>query len=530
MSDMPISKPGQDRGKEGIGLLKSSSLVGVITLVSRVFGLIRDLVFAQLIGAGAAADAFYVAFKIPNFFRRLFSEGAFSQAFVPVLSDYRTNTDAEKVRQLISRVSGTLALVLFGFTAVVVIWPDLFASIFAFGFRAEPNKFVMASAMLQITFPYLLLISMTGMAGAVLNSYDRFAVPALTPVLLNICLISAAFYISPNMSEPAFGLAWGVLIAGIVQLMFQLPFLASMHLLPVPKWGWNDPGVKRILALMLPAIFGVSVSQINLLLDTLLASFLPTGSVSWLYYSDRLSELPLGVIGIAIATVILPNLSRQRFSEDSAAFSKTMDWALRIVCLAGVPAALALMILAEPILTTLFLYGEFSQTDVYMSSLSLRAYALGLVAFMFVKVLAPGYFAQEDMKTPVRIGVIAMALNMLFNLLLVYWLHFSYQIGHVGLALATSLSAFVNAGLLFQGLRRNGSYQLGQGWGLFVLRLFASCAFMCLVLFYVLDIWTGWFDWSVFERVIYLAITCGLGLLAFIVSLFVLGLRWRHLH
>jgi len=530
MSEAPEKTQKQKQQTNQAGLLKSSSSVGAFTLLSRVFGLVRDLVFAQLIGAGAAADAFYVAFKIPNFFRRLFSEGAFSQAFVPVLSDYRTNSEAEQVRQLISRVAGTLSLILFVFTVLVVALPDVFASIFAFGFRSDTQKFEMASGMLRITFPYLLLISLTGMAGAILNSYDRFAVPAFTPVLLNACLISAAFYLSPIMDEPTFGLAWGVLIAGIVQLLFQLPFLASMHLLPMPKWGWSDPGVKRILTLMLPAIFGVSVSQINLLLDTLLASFLPTGSVSWLYYSDRLSELPLGVIGIAIATVILPNLSRQRFSEDPSQFSRTMDWALRIVFLIGIPAALALIILAKPILATLFLYGEFNSNDLEMSSLSLRAYAAGLVAFMLVKVLAPGYYAQEDMKTPVRIGVIAMALNMVFNLIFVYWLHFSYQIGHVGLALATSLSAFINAGMLFRGLRNNGSYCASPGWGVFALRVFSGCLFMCLALLYILSLWTGWLEWSMLERVCYLAVMCGLGFVIFAVSLFVFGLRWKHLH
>lgn len=526
-TDSPEAESDQ---KSRSGLLKSSSSVGALTLLSRVFGLARDLVFAQLIGAGAAADAFYVAFKIPNFFRRLFSEGAFSQAFVPVLSDYQTHSEAEQVRQLLSRVSGTLGGILFVITALVVAMPDLFASLFAFGFRSDPEKFELASGMLQVTFPYLMLISLTGMAGAILNSYDRFAIPALTPVLLNICLISAAFVISPRMAEPAFGLAWGVLIAGIVQLLFQLPFLARMHLLPMPQWGWRDPGVQRILTLMLPAIFGVSVSQINLLLDTLLASFLPTGSVSWLYYSDRLSELPLGVIGIAIATVILPNLSRQRFSDDQAEFGRTMDWALRIVLLIGVPAALALIVLAEPILATLFLYGEFTARDLQMSTLSLRAYAFGLLAFMLVKVLAPGYFAQEDMKTPVRFGVIAMGLNMLFNLILVGWLHFSYQIGHVGLALATSLSAFINAGLLYRGLRNNGSYCPGTGWWVFILRLLFACALMCLLLVYLVSIWDSWLDWSLRSRVLYLSILCVSGLAIFALSLLVSGLRWKHLH
>ena len=516
-------------------LLKSSSSVSSMTLLSRVFGLIRDLVFAQLIGAGAAADAFYVAFKIPNFFRRLFSEGAFNQAFIPVLGDYQTHSSKDQVRHLLSRVSGTLGLVVFLLTVLVVLLPGLFTTIFAFGFRDEPVKFAYATDMLQITFPYLLLISLTGMAGAVLNAYDRFSIPAFTPVLLNICLISAALFVAPNMTVPAYGLAWGVLIAGVVQLLFQLPFLAQMHLLPMPRWGWQDSGVRRILGLMLPAIFGVSVSQINLLLDTLLASFLPTGSVSWLYYSDRLSELPLGVIGIAIATVILPNLSRQRFSSDPREFSRTLDWALRIVFLIGLPAALALIILSEPILATLFLYGPFDARDLAMASLSLKAYAAGLLAFMLVKVLAPGYFAQEDMKTPVRIGVIAMVCNMVLNLMLVAWLHLVYQIGHVGLALATSASAFLNAWLLYRGLRIKQIYEpqpdvMGMGWTGFAVRLVIACALMGAFLVFWQAYWPDWVQWGAAERVWRLAVICISALSLFVFSLFCFGIRFRHLH
>jgi len=516
-------------------LLKSSTSVSSMTLVSRVFGLVRDLVFAQLIGAGAAADAFYVAFKIPNFFRRLFSEGAFNQAFIPILGDYQTHSSRDAVRHLLSRVSGTLGLVLFVLTAVVVVFPEVFTTVFAFGFRDDPAKFTYAADMLQITFPYLLLISMTGMAGAVLNAYDRFAIPAFTPVLLNICLISAAFFVAPNMAVPAYGLAWGVLVAGVVQLLFQLPFLAQMHLLPMPRWGWQDSGVRRILGLMLPAIFGVSVSQINLLLDTLLASFLPTGSVSWLYYSDRLSELPLGVIGIAIATVILPNLSRQRFSADPHEFSRTLDWALRIVFLIGLPAALALIVLSEPILATLFFYGAFDARDLAMASLSLKAYAAGLMAFMLVKVLAPGYFAQEDIKTPVRIGIIAMVTNMVLNLLLVVWLHFVYQIGHVGLALATSAAAFLNAWLLFRGLRKRNIYQpqsdvMGLNWPGFAWRLLVASALMVGLLLFWQNYWPDWGHWQAAERVWRLAVVCFSGLGLFIFSLVCSGIRFRHLH
>ncbi len=397
------------------GLLGSSLVVGTMTMLSRVLGLTRDVVFARFIGAEAGADAFFVAFKIPNFLRRLFAEGAFAQAFVPVLSEYRSQGSIAAVKGLIDRVAGCLGLSLILITALAVIGAPVLTAVFAPGFVNDPVKYQLASDMIRITFPYLLLISLTGLSGAILNSYDRFAVPAFTPVLLNVSLISAAVIVSPYFEVPVMALAWGVFAAGVIQLLFQLPFLMRLGLMPTPKLDWQDAGVKRVLSLMAPAIFGVSVSQINLLLDTVLASFLPTGSVSWLYYSDRLAELPLGVFGIAVATVILPGLSRQHASDSPEKFSETLDWALRLILLIALPAAVALVILAEPILATLFQYGKTTVVDVNMSSLSLQAYAVGLVAFMLIKVLAPGYFARQDMKTPVRIGIIAMASNMVLN-------------------------------------------------------------------------------------------------------------------
>ena len=316
------------------GLLRSSGVVGFFTMLSRVMGLARDVVFARVIGADAFADVFFVAFKIPNFFRRLFAEGAFAQAFVPVLGEYREQGSQAAVRGLIDRVSGTLGLTLLLFTLVIVLAAPVMAAIFAPSwFMDDPLKFAATTDMLRITFPYLLFISMTGVAGGILNSYDRFAVPAFTPILLNISLICAALFAAPLFDQPAFALAWGVLIAGIVQLVFQLPFLHRIHMLPQPIIDWHDSGVRKILILMGPAIFGVSVSQINLLLDTMLATFLPTGSVSWLYYSDRLSELPLGVFGVAVATVILPNLSRHHASESTKEYSQTLDWALKMILL-----------------------------------------------------------------------------------------------------------------------------------------------------------------------------------------------------
>jgi putative peptidoglycan lipid II flippase len=505
-----------------------------MTMLSRVLGLIRDVALARVIGAGSGADAFFVAFKIPNFFRRLFAEGAFAQAFVPVLSEYRQKGTLEAVKGLVDRVAGCLGSVLVLVTVLAVVGAPAVAALFAPGFMLnDPARFALASEMIRITFPYLLLISLTGFAGAILNSYDRFAIPAFTPVLLNISLISAALFAAPLFDPPALALAWGVLAAGVCQLLFQLPFLRRIHLLPSPTIDWRDPGVKRILALMAPALFGVSVSQINLLLDTVIASFLPTGSVSWLYYSDRLVELPLGVFAIAVATVIMPSLSRQHAAQTTEAFSRTLDWALRMIILIALPATLALMLLAEPILLTLFQYGETTLRDMQMAGLSLQAYALGLLAFMLIKVLAPGYFARQDMKSPVRIGIIAMAANMVMNLLFVVPLYLLFNIGHVGLALATSLAAYLNAWLLYRGLRRGGFYLPGAGWLPLMVRYGLANLAMLAVLAGLLHHWSDWALWSGWQRCIHLGAICGAGLAVYLVSLRLAGVRpgdFRHTH
>lgn len=503
------------------GLLKSSSVVGSMTMLSRVLGLVRDIVIARYFGAGAGADAFFVAFKIPNFLRRLFAEGAFSQAFVPVLSEYRAKKDIKDVRVLINSVAGVLGLVLLVVTLLAVVGSPVLTTIFAPGFIDEPEKFSLASEMLRLTFPYLLLISLTAFAGSILNSYGRFAVPAFTPVLLNLSLIASAIWLSPLFEHPVIAMAWGVLIAGMLQLFFQFPFLLKLGLMPRPRLDYRHEGVARIMRLMLPALFGVSVSQINLLLDTVLASFLQTGSVSWLYYSDRLSELPLGVFGVAIATVILPSLSRKHTSASSEAFSKTLDWALRVVLVIGFPAAVALLLLAEPLLATLFYHGELTELDVTMSTLSLRAYASGLMAFMLIKVLAPGYFSRQDTKTPVKIGVIAMVVNMVFNLILIW------PLAHTGLALATALSAWLNAYLLYRGLRKEGVYWLQKGWRTFLLQLLFSLLVMSSVVLVLLHYMPSWLLMSVIERVTSLALVVISGGASYFIALYISGIRLR---
>ncbi|MEH6469643.1 MAG: murein biosynthesis integral membrane protein MurJ [Halopseudomonas sp.] len=513
----------QQGGKER-SLLRSSSLVGLMTLLSRVMGLLRDIVIAHGFGAGASADAFFVAFKIPNFLRRLFAEGAFAQAFVPVLSEYRTQGSLVAVKQLVDRVAGSLALVLGLITALAILAAPVLAMAFAPGFYLnDAAKYQLTVEMLRLTFPYLLLISLTAFAGAILNSYDRFAVPAFTPVLLNLSLIGSVFWLQPLLDTPVMALAWGVLIAGVAQLLLQLPFLARVHLLPSPKVDFQHEGVSRIIKLMIPALFGVSVSQINLLLDTVLASLLQTGSVSWLYFSDRLVELPLGVFGIAIATVILPSLSRKHAQKSPEAFAAMLDWAMRMVLLIGVPAALALWLLAEPMLVTLFQYGAMTPEDVTQAGYSLRAYSLGLLAFMLIKVLAPGYFSRQDTKTPVKIGIWSMAANMALNLALIV------PLAHAGLALATSLSAFLNAGLLLRGLLRNGVMRWQAGWLRYVSQLLvANLAMASLLIVFVPEL-SQWLSWGVWDRVVTMALSCVLGGGIYVAVLWLSGVRLRQL-
>ncbi|MBB3102818.1 murein biosynthesis integral membrane protein MurJ [Azomonas macrocytogenes] len=505
------------------GLLRSGAVVSVMTMLSRILGMARDMVIASYFGSGTAADAFVIAFRIPNFLRRLFAEGAFAQAFVPVLSEYRTKRSQIEVKELVDRTFGMLGLILSVITAFGVITAPYLVMVFAPGFRDEPEKMALAGDLLRITFPYLLLISLTAFTAGVLNTYGKFAVPAFTPVLLNVCMIVSAVFLSPYLDQPVTALAWGVFIAGIVQLGFQLPYVASLGLLPRPQVKPRDEGVRRILLLMVPALLGVSVSQINLLLDTVLASFLQTGSVSWLYYADRLSELPLGAFGIAIGTVILPSLSRQHAGEDVKAFSATLDWALRMVLLVGVPAALALGFLSTPLITGLFFYGAMSEEAVVQSSRALEAYSLGVLAFMLVKVLAPGFFARQDMKTPVRIAITCMVANMGFNLILIWPLQ------HVGLALATSLSSMLNAIMLFWGLYRSKVFQPRPGWGAFSIRLAGGCVAMIAVIFWLNAPAAEWFAWNWQQRVWQLTLLVSVGIGAFVAGLLLLGLRPHHL-
>ncbi|MEE9357924.1 murein biosynthesis integral membrane protein MurJ [Candidatus Vondammii sp. HM_W22] len=503
-------------------MFKSLAKVGSNTMISRVLGFVRDLVLAHTFGASAGTDAFFVAFKIPNFLRRLFAEGAFSVAFVPVLTEYKERHSFAELKHFVDHVAGTLGVVLLAVTLIGVVGSPLLVMLFAPGFIGAEGKLELAAEMLRLTFPYLLFISLTAFAGGILNTFNRFGVPAFTPVLLNVSLIGCALWLAPLMDRPIVAMAWGVFIAGIVQFLFQLPFLHQLKLLPSFSFAPKDEGVRRIGRLMIPALFGVSVTQLNLLLDTLIASFLVTGSISWLYYSDRLMEFPLGVLGVALATVILPSLSKKHATESQEGFSHTIDWALRWALLLGLPASVGLFLLAGPMIATLFQSAVFDAGDVAMSQRSLMAYALGLVPFILIKVLAPGYYARQDTKTPVKIAIVAMISNMVLNIALVF------SLAHAGLALATTLSAALNAFLLYRGLRGSEVYTPEKGWRSLIICAVFACLIMGGILFLGagnLHSWVEMEGWARIWRLLLIILAGGAG---YFVTLFIAGIRLRH--
>lgn len=508
----------QTKSKKSSMLLKSL-IVSSMTFISRILGLIRDIVIASFIGAGGAADAFLVAFKIPNFLRRLFAEGAFNQAFVPLLSEYATKKSEQALKDFIRVVSGNLALILSLVTLIGVLSAPLLVWVFAPGFSSDIEKMADTAEFLRFTFPYIWFISLTALTSSILNVRNNFAVPAFTPTLLNLSLICMAVFLSPYLEKPALALAFGVLLAGFLQLIFQLPFVAKQGLLVMPRLDWKDSGVKRLLKLMLPAIFGVSVSQINLLLDTVLASLLEDGSVSWLYYSDRLVELPLGIFAIAIATVILPRLSKTNAMEDKQGFLSSLDWGLKLVLLIGFPSMLGLILLANPLLISLFQYGAMTPLDIQMASKSLIAYSFGLLPFMLIKVLATGYFARQNTKAPVKFGIYAMFANMVFNLILIF------PLAHTGLALATSLSAWLNAGFLFFGLKKDGFVRIEKDFMLFVLKILASIGFLFVSIILLNPELDFWLSSNFMQRSFTLTYIVIAGILVYFFALRIFGIK-----
>ncbi len=502
-----------------MSLLKTLATVSGMTLVSRILGFVRDLVIARVFGAGFATDAFFIAFKLPNLLRRLFAEGAFSQAFVPILAEYKNRRGEEQTRLLVDHVAGVLALALFVVTLIGVLAAPLIVYITAPGFTATPGKFELTVDLLRVTFPYILFISLTAFAGGILNTYSRFSVPAVTPSLLNLSFIGFALWGAPYFDPPVTALAWAVFAGGIAQLALQVPFLHRLGLLPRFKLDLKDEGVWRILKQMGPAVFGVSISQVSLVINAIYASWLETGSVSWLYFADRLMEFPMGLLGAALGTILLPSLAKHHANRSAQAYSELLDWGLRLTLLLAAPAAAALALLAVPLVTTLFHYGVFSADDVYATQRAVVAYSAGVIGLVMVKVLAPGFYARQDIRTPVRIALVTLGLTQLMNFA------FIWPLQHAGLALAIGLGACINAALLLRTLIRRDIYQPQAGWPVFLLKLAIAVCVMAAVLWISSDSDGAWLAMDAAARVSYLSGLVLLGAATYFAALWLLGFR-----
>lgn len=504
-----------------MNLLKALATVSSMTLVSRVLGFVRDTVIARVFGAGLATDAFFVAFKIPNLLRRLFAEGAFAQAFVPILAEYKERRGGADTRALIDRVSGLLALALFVVTLLGVAVAPFIVYLSAPGFAADAHKVELTTQLLRITFPYIFFISLVSLAGGILNTYSKFSVPALTPALLNVAFIVFALWLAPYFDPPVKALAWAVFCGGVLQLAFQVPHLWRLGLLPRFKLDFRDAAVWRVIRLMGPAVFGVSISQISLLINIIFASFLVTGSVSWLYYADRLMEFPTGLLGVALGTILLPSLAKHYADQSADEYSRLLDWGLRLTLMLALPAAVALALLAVPLIATLFYYGEFSVNDVLMTRNALVAYSAGLLGLILVKVLAPGFYARQNIKTPVKIALISLAATQVMNFI------FIWPFQHAGLALAIGLGACLNAGLLYRQLRVHGIYVPQPGWRVFSLKITLAILVMGVCLWIGAGSADAWLAARATLRILWLAGVILLGTIAYFATLWLLGLRLR---
>ncbi len=541
-----MSGPQARPARHGHGMLRGLLSFSSMTFVSRILGLVRDQAINYAFGANAATDAFWVAFRIPNFLRRLFAEGSFSTAFVPVFTQVKETRPHADLKALVANVSGTLGGVLLVVTALGLIFTPQVAMLFNPGAVDDPARFGLVVHLLRLTFPFLLFVSLTALAGGALNSFGKFGLPALTPVILNLCMIGGALWLAPRLQVPILAMGWAVLVAGVLQLLFQLPALRGLDLLSLPAWGWHHPDVRRVMKLMVPTLFGSSVAQINLLLDTVLASFLFVGSQTWLSQADRFLELPLGLFAIALGTVILPALSRHHVNADRTGFSKALDWGLRNTLMIAVPAMFGLMLLAQPLVATLFQHGRFTAFDTRMAALSVFGLSFGLPAFALVKVVLPAFYARQDTRTPVRAGVTALVANMVLNFALLAMLYFamvpeaarakgvfaalSATPGlHLALGIASALASYVNLGLLWRWLRRDGVYQPEPGWRRFALRLVLACAALCAVVLAGLY-WAPDFTAApVAQRIAWLLGLVAAGVVAYGATLFAMGWRLREL-
>ncbi len=506
-----------------MNLLKALAKVGSMTFVSRILGFVRDTLIARVFGAGMLSDAFIVAFKIPNLLRRVSAEGAFSQAFVPILAEYKSQRSFEETHSLINRVATWMGIILVGVTLLGMLAAPLIVALIAPGFTADHAKMQLTIELLRITFPYIFFISLVSMAGGVLNTYNKFGIPAFTPVWLNVSMIVAVLFFADHFAEPIKVLAWAVFFGGFLQLIFQIPFLKQIGLLPKFELKRDDEGVWRILKLMGPAVLGVSVAQISLIINTIFASFLKTGSVSWLYYADRLMEFPTGVMGVALGTILLPSLSKAYASQDDVEYSQLLDWGLRLTFILAAPAAVALAVLSAPLVVALFHYGKFTGIDVLMTQQALVAYSFGLLGLILVKILAPGFYARQNIKTPVKIAVFTLVTTQLMNLVFVFGL----DLKHAGLALAIGLGACINASLLYYHLRKAGIYHLQPGWLTFLVKLVVALIVMGVVLYYVKGETTAWLQFGLIKRLLYITGLVSLGAASYFATLMLLGFRPR---
>lgn len=506
-----------------MNLLKALAKVGSMTFVSRILGFVRDTLIARVFGAGMLSDAFIVAFKIPNLLRRISAEGAFSQAFVPILAEYKSQRSFAETQGLVNRVATWLGVILVVVTLLGMLAAPWIVSLIAPGFRTDATKMQLTVELLHITFPYIFFISLVSMAGGVLNTYNKFGIPAFTPVWLNVSMIVAILFFADYFDEPIKVLAWAVFIGGFLQLIFQIPFLKQIGLLPRFDFNRDDEGVWRILKLMGPAVLGVSVAQISLILNTIFASFLVTGSVSWLYYADRLMEFPTGVLGVALGTILLPSLSKAYAGKDDVEYSQLLDWGLRLTFILAAPAAVALAVLASPLVTSLFYYGKFTAHDVAMTQQALIAYSFGLLGLILVKILAPGFYARQNIKTPVKIAIFTLTTTQAMNVLFVFVLNLQ----HVGLALAIGLGACLNAGLLYHHLRKANYYQPQAGWLLFLIKLLLALCVMGVALYWAMGDADAWLGFHLMKRLIYLSGLIALGAMSYFMTLVLLGFRPR---
>ena len=567
-ADMDVSQtnsPATDSGSPKAGgrrpsMLRSVASFSGMTMVSRVFGLVRDMVISRVFGVDAATDAFWVAFRIPNFMRRLFAEGSFTTAFVPVFTEIKEKRSHAELKELVARTAGSLGAVLLLVVGLGLLLAPQVANIFSAG-GDHAEKFELTVQLLRLTFPFILFVSLTALAGGALNSFHRFGMPALVPVLLNLSMIGCALWLAPHLHTPILALGWAILFGGIIQLLFLLPDMARLDLLALPRLGFAHPDVRKVMRLMVPTLFGSSIAQVNLLLDTVIASLLFVGSQSWLSQADRFLELPLGVFGIALGTVILPTLARHHVNTDQAGFSRSLDWGLRTTLMIAVPAMLGLMFLSVPLVATLFQYGHYKPFDSQMAALSVFGLSFGLPSFALVKVVLPAFYARQDTKTPVKAGIASLIANMGFNFLFLgllwlavtkhWWMPadapnldaaitashsaswlmmFSTIPGlHFALGMASAVASYLNLALLWHWLRKAGVYQRQPGWARFGLRLALACAVMVAVILAALHVGPDFTAVPALTRIVWLGGIVVAGAGSYALAMFALGFRPRDL-